>query len=224
MVEISLQNLLKQLYLVSPSVLVFAVIFGISNYNKGGFLSKWILLFVVSALMTDILGHLLSYLFNYNLILIPLYGFLELGLIYYLFSKFILISEPIALKYWMIIMLILIMFDVVSVIGVPPKEFQSYGRTIDSLNVVLLCVLYYRERLILSHLDNLKSLLVNTLLLYALSAFLIFLPVNFLVNISSVDYRHYFWLFHFIVTMIFYFILIRILWKSGRSPRPSSSG
>jgi hypothetical protein len=219
-----IKDFFELLNILLPTILSVGLFFGIYYFRILGKLYKVLTFYLLSALLIDITGRVLGEVYGNNLILIPLFGFIELlifSILYYHFMllrkyKFILIIVGLALA--------TILVETWKVRTVDPSNFQSYGRVLDAFVIILLSLLYYFNVIHYGKEGKTYNLGLNTVILIYFSLnLLIFLPLNFLLNESS-ELKIYFWLTNSILTFLFYAYIARSIWKNGKTRQPLLHG
>jgi len=204
---------------ISPIILLGGIIVGIYYFKRLDILRKIIAVYIFTMFVTDILARFIGIVYGNNLILIPIYGALELSM-FSIFYYFLGIKDNLIKK--IILFLILIssfvftFWEAAKVYNLPITQFQSYSKVISTLMIVLLSISFFLEKIYLK--KDIKSdiFLLNSgvLLFYSLNL-IIFLPIDFLINDNS-GLKFYFWFANLIFTLIFYTFLILSVWKNGR--------
>ena len=220
----SSRDLLIVLFYLSPIILLAGIILNVRRFKLISGWAKLLFIYLVTALITDLTGRVLAHYSGSNLLLVPLYGFVELLIIGILYKKYMLKAGA-WLTYVLVIMLLLILADGYQVASVGRADFQSYGRVIDYACIMALCLYYFFQTMAAGTFNKDKLILNSAILIYAIIDLLIFLPINFLINLrSDEDLRLIIWFIHFMLTISFYVLLIYMIWKNGRSRLQSSSG
>ena len=202
----------------APIVLLIGIATGTLLYSLLDPIHRVLLVYCVTALLTDLTSRVFGELYNNNLFLIPLFGLAELGLFAVLYYKYLLGSQSKVLLLCLLSGLGFIAFETIAVYALDPGSFQSYSRVVDPFFIVLLSVLYFRK-LGQEEIIHTELLQLNTVILLFFSLNLIFfLPVNFLINEHS-PLKFWFWLANLVLTLCFYSFLIRSIWKRGKTRR-----
>lgn len=216
-----LKELLEKLLLLPPIVLFIGLLVGTFVYKKISIHYKLILLYLVLCLVTDVLNRYFGNIFKSNLILFPVFSFIELSIFSVLYYLFIINSSSKLLKFFIAIVLIYIVVEICNVDMYNTKSFQSYGKVFDNLTIILLSLLYIWKVIKTTGktFDKHISVLNSGVLMYFSINLLIFLPLNFLVNSQS-HVIYYFWMVNLIVTILFYLFLIYMIWLNGKTHKP----
>ena len=201
-----------------PSIiLLFGVILGVLYYSRLENIHRILLLYMLVALIIDILGRIMGHYFNNNLILIPIFGLLELVILSRLYLKHLIVIKN---KYWLIPLGLLILFNLVEIftlINVEPKDFYCISRVLDALAIVIMSIVFY-VKLIASDSPIKPSFLFLNSVVFAFQSLnlILYLPINFLINVES-NIKFHFWTTSLVLTLIFYIAIIRIIWIHGKS-------
>jgi hypothetical protein len=213
----SLKEILEIFLFLPPIILFTGLLVGTIVYKRINTHYKLILLYLVLCFVTDILNRYFGNIFKSNLILFPIFSFIELSIFSVLYYLFIIKSSSKLLKFFIAIVLLFIIVDIANVDMYNTKSFQSYGKVFDNLTVILLSLLYIWK--LLKNTDNTfdKHLPVFNfgVLMYFSVNLLIFIPLNFLVNSQS-HVIYYFWMINLVVTILFYLFLIYMIWLNGK--------
>ncbi|WP_413513136.1 hypothetical protein [Myroides odoratus] len=165
--------------------------------------------YLTTCLLFYIGGELLGELKGNNLILIPIFGVLELG--WFIFIYYIRIQQK-KIFFLIIPTFLCLIYELITVNFNIPEYFQSYTRFISTLSLFLL-TLYYCYFLLRNKWKDYHSsffLLNATLLIYSAFSCLYYLPVNLLINGSS-ENKFIFWFLNIILTLLFYLINTKVL-------------
>lgn len=190
----------------------FGIIIGGLILKKLDIIYKYILIYLIMAFTVDILSR---FLIKNNLIMVPIFGFIELVLFSILYNK-LAFSDNRFFKPIISIFLILILIDIVTSNASNPEHFQSFGRVLDGFCIVFFSLYFYWKTLKGNALKGLKKIRLNTgIFLFFLLNSLWFLIANFLVN---TPYKLVFsiWLINIIATPLFYSFLTFHLWQNGK--------
>lgn len=177
---------------------------------------KWIYLYLIAAFLTDLLSRYVDAVFGNNLILVPIFGFIELLLFSIIYYKLLYKSHHRLFKPIIGFLLVIILFDVILCKSSDPENFNSYGRVLDGLTIIFLSLHFYWNTLKSKVDTNTNKLRLNgVILLFALVNSLWFLIANVLVNI---EYKVVLsiWIINIIVTSFFYVFLTFQLWHNGK--------
>lgn len=212
----SIRQIADILTLTSPIVLVVGILIGFIIRHKLSRLSKYVLLYFVMALAADGISRILATQFGNNLIMIPLYGLLE---ILYFLILYYFILKIVKSNLWLALLLMTLSFTIyetINSLNVEPANFNSYSRVMAAICIVLSAIAYYIKNIKLNIKNITGELRLNTFIFifYSLNL-LFFLPLNFLINLDS-EVKYYFWIANLLITILFYISLIYWIWKHGR--------
>lgn len=155
------------------------------------------------------MGEFLGRNYQSNLILIPIFGVVELGWFSFIYR---LIT---ANKFYYLIPIpafICLLYELSTINFHLPKQVESYTRFIANLSLFLLALLYCFT-LLQKGWKNYNSaffLLNSTVLLYAAFSCLYYLPLNLLIN-GSPESIVLFWFLNFIINLLFYIINTKVV-------------
>ncbi len=177
---------------------------------------KYIYFYLVISFIIDLLSRYLNIAYQNNLILVPVFGFIEL----LLFSK---MYHQLAFKnnrfFKPIIgfLLILIVVDIINCDASNLKHFQSFGRVLDGFSIIFFSLYFYWKMLNNGTYENNGILRLNAgiFLFFLLNSFW-FLIANFLVN-TPYNVIFIIWLINIITTPLFYTFLTFHLWQNGKT-------
>ncbi len=204
---------------LSPLLLLLGLIVGGLYYKYLSPQHKTLYYYLLAAIIIDILGRIFEAAYGNNLILIPVFGVLELISFSVLYYLHLLKTKSIPLLLIICAGLFYIIFEIWTVKSVDPKVFQSYSRVVDAFIIVLMSILFYLKKVDEDDAIELNLFSLNAAILIYFSLHLIFfLPINFLINESS-QLKFYFWSVNLLVTLSFYLFLIRSIWKNGKTQK-----
>ncbi len=190
---------------------------GIKYYKKLNYINKHLFFYLFAAFIADLLSRFLHATYNNTLILIPVFGFIELFIFSMIYNRLIFKNNRL---FVLIIGLILaiIIIDIFTCNAYSPEKFQSFGRVLDGFTILFLSLYFYRDTLKNLNL-NTKLIKLNTgVFLFFLLNSLWFLISNFLVKVNY-KVMSYVWLINITTTPLFYSFLTFYIWKIGRSQK-----
>ena len=208
----------KFLNILSPVTLTVSLVMGVILYSKIDKLHKDLMLYMFLMLSIEICSRILG-LWGNNLIILPLYSFIELSFFVYFYNKYlftkpnkILIGLGVAGAIYIIAEILLyFVFNTLNV-----KQFQPYAKVLDNFIIVLLALFFFKEKAINFKESGWGNFRLNTvLLLFFTLTTIIFLPFNFLINAAS-EVKFYFWMFNVIMLVMFYIFLAVEVWKNSK--------
>ncbi len=209
----NLYNFLDTLTYLSPIIAFIGAVGGVVFWNKLKRLKRYLVIYLCSAFLVDVISRVVSYYYGNNLFFIPLFGLLELIIFSLIFihlipSKWIgLICLP-GLGY--------ILYELVMINSSDIDHFQSYSRVVDSFILVVFGVVYYARKIIRdADLNKDEFQLVGAVLFYGALSLIYFLPINFFVN-ENTNFNLLFWLTYLVLNLLFYSYLTWKIWKNGK--------
>ncbi|TPN81742.1 hypothetical protein [Aquimarina algicola] len=220
----SLYDILEIALYLSPVTLIFGIGIGLYYYRHITSVYKLLIVYFVFGLLTDLISRLLDALYGNNLLIIPIYGLIELIIFSWMYYRYLLKDKRYILFPLMIISFVIIVMDIIHVAGQSPEQFQSYGMVIGDISIIIYTFLFYGN--VLNEKEQKAHVYMSlnaTLLLFFSVNLLLYLPINLLVNINS-EVKFYFWAINLVITIMFYSFLIYLIWKNGRNPKLLYSG
>lgn len=205
---------------ISPIILIIGVLLGIFKFRKLKESNKLIVFYLGFSLTFDLLSRYFGYIAQskYNLFLIPVYGFFELGFLSLLYYRYILLSKSKYLLSFIVFMHLLILVEIFFGKGLfHPESFQSFGKVIADASIILYSIYFYLK--IFKGQIPIRSeyaFLNAVVLIYFSINLIIYLAINFLVN-AQFKLVVAFWIINLLSVIIFELILISLLWKDGRT-------
>lgn len=216
--------LLEVLTYISPLLLILGILIGCANFNSLNGVHKMLLLYFLFSLSIDIVSRILGAYNDYNLILIPLLGFLELLVFSIIYWKYLLKDRSAISLTVIVVGLAFMIGEIWLVKSLQSAQFQSYSKAVGSFVIIVLCIKYIVQELNKEgEFDKVNLKLNNMVLLFFSINLVIFLPLNFLVNEQSI-LKFYFWMANLVLTLSFYALLIRSVWKNGKMGQQLPSG
>ncbi|MEP0265342.1 hypothetical protein [Dokdonia sp.] len=200
-----------------PAITSFiGIIVGVFIYKKIDIGSKYLFFYLVIALIAYLLSRYIAIAFNNNLILIPIFGFIELLLFSMLYHRFLFKNSNRVFQLIIGVLLLLIIIDIATCNPFESEKFKSYGRVIDSVALVFIS-LYYYWKVLKNDVQKDGHILVfnGIVLLFFLLNSIWFLIVNFLVNTPN-KIMFPIWLINAIAMPLFYLYLAYYIWHNGK--------
>lgn len=216
-----IRELLYLLTWISPVVLIIGVIIGSYYYKQLDQVRKLIFVYLIGALLFDILSRVIGlYFMKNNLILIPLFSLFELPMFTYIYARHLTKQYAIAMYIISSLASLFIINECFTANSADLQNFQSYSRTLGAFLIVLYSLTYYIENFFQISEEVQSKMRINTLILGFFSLNLIFLlPINFLINASS-PLRFYLLFGNLFLTIVFYLTLTISLWRNGKTQKP----
>lgn len=205
---------------ISPILLLIGIIVGLKYINYLAPSWRLILAYLVVCLVVDLLYRYLGFYSHskYNLFMIPIFGFLELSIFSVLYYKYIFQNKSKSLLIFIVTILLLILYEVISTLKSSHKEsFHSYGKVVADASIVFFCLIYY-WRVVKGQIpiNSEYNFLNSVVFVYYSVNLLLYLPVNFLVN-AKLTLVIFFWVVNLISMVLFYLILIYLIWQNGKT-------
>jgi len=183
-------------------------------------------LFILLGVSAEITMRLCIYVFNIpNLFIVPIYYILEFFLISYLYIKYML-NRP---KKWLVISVVLIQVllfieGIRSIFYDQIYSFNAYGKVLVNTVVIVYSLLYFLELAKGYKHKTVPELTINILIfIYYVLTLIVYVFINFLINGNS-SVTMYFWVFHSLITLLFYLSISVLIWKIGTNRKLLLSG
>ena len=210
-------EIVDNLTLCSPMILALGILIGIVYYSRLEDVYRLLFLFLIMALIIDQASRYLGTYYGNNLILIPVYGLLELLILSRLYFKFLNLVKS---NIWYIPIGILVLYnfyEIVMFFNADPKDFNSHSRAFDSLALVIMSIVFFIKQIAAEDPLKPRFLFLNTIIFvfHSLNA-IFYLPLNFLINEDS-DVKFHFWAASLILTLIFYSSITYSIWIHGKN-------
>ncbi len=176
--------------------------------------------YLITSLAFYFMGEFLGTIFNNNLILIPIFGVIELlwfSLIYRVITgdrRYYFITIP---------SFICLIYELNTIDFHLPVHVESYTRFVSTLSMLLLALFYCFTLLKNKWKTYVPSLFFfnAALLIYASFSCLYYLPLNLLLNGKS-ESKFLLWFINIIITLVFYLIITNVLCRlTGKKKIPS---
>jgi len=204
---------------ISPIILIIGILLGIFKFKTLKESNRLIFLYLVFSLTFDLLSRYFGYYSEskYNLFLIPIYGFFELGFLSVLYYKYIFQSKSKFLLSFIVTMHLLILAEIILGKGLfHPKSFQSFGKVIADALIILYSIYFYLKMFKGQIPIRSKYAFLNAVVLIYFSInLIIYLAINFLVN-AQFKLVVSFWIINLLSVIIYELILVSLIWKDGR--------
>ncbi|HAD97269.1 MAG TPA: hypothetical protein DCG19_07670 [Cryomorphaceae bacterium] len=206
--------------LLTPATALTGVIITIARRKHLTGLYKLLSLYLLLALLTDLLSRFIGTVYGNNLILVPLFGLAELALFTFLFHRYLLPRKYPFIIGMIIACALLIGLDLFGADWGQPTHFHAYGRVLSGLLIATLSLISLGHILRNPQRQTLPNLALcaGILIYYAIDS-LWFISVNFMVN-QEVSTVFGLWMVHALVTPLFYIFLTHHIWRTGRILKP----
>lgn len=203
---------------VSPFVLLVGTSVGLYHYKRLTNVAKLLWYFLLGSLLIDLTGRLLEELFSNNLIVLFALTLLEL----FIFLK--LYYNLTQKKKLVVCLFILgILYTIIESIYINTNDvslFQPYAKALGPLLIVGMALLFFfeliRDEKTLFKNESDYFVLNSTILCFFSLQFLVFLPLNFLVN-TDIQLTGYILIGNIFFMILFYIYLTYFIWKRGRN-------
>jgi hypothetical protein len=196
-------------------ILLFLGIASGTYYYK--FLEKkyrFLLLYLIICLVTDILSRIAGEFYDNNLIFIIIFSLFELVFFTVFYQACVFKRKKITYSILTFFAATYILYEMYILKDVLPKDFQPYSKVICSFIIIVMAINYFFEKINTEQEDNSGIKLNSVFVVYFSLNLIFFLPVNFLINVTS-SVKFYFWCANFLLTISFYTFLGREIWKNG---------
>jgi hypothetical protein len=212
---------LSYLMLTLSSIpLWIAFILSVIVYKKLDPLHKSLRTYLFLMLVVDITSKVLGRVYNNNLILLPIFSFVELAFFIYFYNVYLLkkrnyVLMGIGLTGLMFIIAEFLQYFIFNTLDI--KQFQPYAKVTDNFIIVLMALTFYLQKMNDFRETKWDNLRLNTVILifFTLNA-IMFLPYNFIIN-STGDAKFYIWTINMIIMLLFYTYLAIAIWRNCRS-------
>ncbi|MNJ97986.1 hypothetical protein D3C87_157440 [compost metagenome] len=212
----TITKIIELLTLFSPTILAIGICVGLYFYKSLNTIHKSIFFYLLLMLVIDISGRVLKFVYGNNLILLPIYSLLELGVFVFFYYKFLFKAKHRLILGLSIIAILYILWEIIVLKEMETRQFQSYAKVIDNFVIITLALGFFHEKINIFKESKWDNFRLNTIILIFFSInMLFFLPINFLIN-ESTGLKFYFWLSNLVITILFYLFLITSIWKNGR--------
>lgn len=205
---------------IIPIILTLGLIFLIGFFKTSDLLRKLMLIYLLVALLIDLLSRYFGYIsaLKFNLFLLPLFGWLEF-ILFTLMYREILKRTYDRLHFW--VFMIVQVFYIVDVFITGdvrhPRTFSTYSKVLSNLMIIGYALLYFFEVSKSVRVTwNYKMLFNSSVVVYFVFNIMITLTTNFLVN-EQLELIIYFWFANLILTATFYLIIIHGIWQNGKT-------
>ncbi|MCH2194447.1 hypothetical protein [Kordia sp.] len=202
----------------SPLVLFIGTSIGLYYYKRLDKIAKLLFYFLIGSLLIDLSSRLLGAIINNNLFLFFVLTWLELFVFmkvyYYLTGKKKLLIGITAFG------ILYTLIESIYINTVEVNVFQPYAKALGPLFIVIMALIFFFE--LIRDEENLYKnegdyfILNSTILCFFSLQFLIFLPLNFLVN-QAVYLAGYIFIGNVVFLILFYVYLTYFIWKRGRN-------
>lgn len=207
---------------IPPFLLIIGVLLGFYYRRFLDLENRIIWLYLFVCIFFDILSRNIDTVTGNNLFLWPLFSLTELFVFIRLYQALLKKSKII----WGLLGLGIsyILFEIGYIDSSNVKGFQSYARIVTSFLVVIMVLSKIIWQVQTDQNMSKRQLYLNYVILTVFSLnVLLLLPMNLLINGSSVLITAI-WMIYLSVTVLFYIYLLYSLWKNGKSRKQLSYG
>lgn len=209
--------------LLVPLLLLFGIIAGTFYYRYLDKKYQVLVVYLSVCLTVDILSRIAGEMYGNNLIFIVIFSLLELVFFYsyyqiYFFKKnknIYTVATFIASAY--------IIYEIFALKDVEPIDFQPYSKVMCSFIIIIMSINCLFENINREQQDSAIVKLSSVFVIYFSLNLIFFLPVNFLINVTS-SVKFYFWFANLLLTFSFYIFLSKEIWKNGSTQKRLQSG
>lgn len=210
----SFSQLLSLFTMIIPLVLVIGIVAGVYYYRFLLLKYRYLLAYLGICLLIDILSRLVGKWLENNLVLLIVFSLLEL-LFFYLFFRVCYFRRKVLKHTVLVVAAGLYMITEIFLLNkIAVTAFQSYAKTLSSFLILVMVIDYLFDAL--RRRGNVAESVSEqaAFIIYFSINLIFFLPINFLINVSS-EMKFYFWCVNLVVTILFYLFLVREIWKNG---------
>jgi len=210
----------------SAVLLALGVVVGLVVYNKLNALHKSIFVYLVLMLGIDWTSRAFTLIIGTNLVIIPIFSFVELLFFICFYNKYLL-DKPnkvligsgcIGLIYIVAEFLQYFVFNTLNL-----KQFQPYCKIADNFVIIIMALVFYYQKMNNFNETKWTNFKLNTAILFYFTInAIIYIPFNFIIN-ETIGVRLYIWIVNVVVVILFYSYLTFLVWKSGRRAIAKSS-
>ncbi len=210
-------EILEVFTVLSPVLLISGLIIGFSKYSTLDPVHRLLVIYFAICLGIDISSRISGYYFKNNLIFIPLMSLLELAVFARMYFRYLFEEKYVLLRVITAIAAAYMGAEIVRLLATGASQFQSYARPAGTFAIVLMSITYFFDKIEREEFLPANRFSINTaFFIYFSLSFVLFLPLNFLVN-GPTGLIYFFWLGTLFVTIVFYAFLIRSIWKNGKT-------
>ena len=203
---------------------IIPLLFGIFIYNRAPKIIRYLTILVGIAFITEVIGIVLSLWSISNLFLFHIYPVLELFLFCLIFRNQFQNQKAKKVMVWLpIVFLILTLLNAFFV--QPIYNFNTYGRGLESLILVVISIYYLTSKIgqeALPHDQEKVMFWINTSVLLYFPLNMVFFTMNdYLLSNYSIAFNNSLWDIHAILSIaqyILFTIAIYTEWKRTKSP------
>jgi len=204
---------------LSSIALIIGLVFGIFNYKKLDQLHKSILIYMGLMLAIDTVCRIFKYYKHPNVIILPIFSFVELLSFIYIYNKHLLAKKSkviIGLGFLGMLYIAIEFFEYFVFGKLDIKQFQPYSKIVDNFIIIIMALVFYYQKMSTFNDTKWNNFKFNTAVLtyFTINA-IVFLPFNFIIN-ENIGVRFYIWIVNVIIILLFYSYLTFLIWKNSR--------
>lgn len=209
--------------LLVPLLLLFGIIAGACYYRYLDKKNKFLVVYLSICFTVDILSRIAGEIYNNNLIFIVIFSLLEL-VFFYVYYRVCFFKKNITLyTVATSIASVYMMYEMFTLKDVEPIDFQPYSKVICSFIIIIMSINSLFENISKEQQDSTIVKLSSVFVIYFSLNLIFFLPVNFLINVTS-SVKFYFWFANLLLTVSLYIFLSKEIWKNGSTQKRLQSG
>lgn len=209
--------------LLVPLLLLFGVIAGACYYRYLDKKNRFLVAYLSVCLAVDVLSRIAGELYSNNLIFIVIFSLLEL-VFFYAYYRFCFFKKNKKLySVATFIASVYMLYEMFALKDVNPIDFQPYSKVICSFIIIIMSIDCLFENINKEQQDSAIVKLNSVFVIYFSLNLIFFLPVNFLINVTS-SVKFYFWFANLLLTFSFYIFLSKEIWKNGSTQKRLQSG
>lgn len=215
----SLSEIIGLITFINPLVLFIGIGIGIFYFSQLSSLFKWLVIYLIVALIFDFSSRYIGTFYKNNLILIPAFALVDLSFFTVIYSKFLIKKNRHYFSLPFLLLSLFILYEIIVLRKVDAADFQSYSRIFVNFYITLLSIIYYVNNLTdLTVKSKDKMKLNQIILMYFTLSLVLFLPNNFTIN-TGMDLKFYIWLLILLITLLFYIFITLQIWRNGKTQK-----
>jgi hypothetical protein len=206
-----------------PILLFLGIACGIYFYRFLQQTYKFLLIYLLICFFIDVSSRIAGEIYDNNLIFIIIFSVLELVFFYFYFRACFFKRKVTSYTVLTFVATIYMLYEMFMLKDVSPKYFQPYSKVICSFIIIIMSINCFFEKMANEQQDNEVIKLNSVFVIYFSLNLIFFLPVNFLINVTS-SVKFYFWCANLLLTVLFYTFLSKEIWKNGSTQKRLQSG
>ncbi|WP_026706580.1 hypothetical protein [Flavobacterium soli] len=219
----SFNRLLSIGTLLVPLLLLLGVIAGACYYRYLDKKNQFLVIYLSICLTVDIVSRIIGEVYHNNLIFIVIFSLLEL-VFFYVYYRVCFFKKNIwPYTVFTFIASVYMIYEMFTLNDVEPIDFQPYSKVICSFIIIIMSINSLFENLGKEQQDSMLVKLSSVFVIYFSLNLIFFLPVNFLINVTS-SVKFYFWFANLLLTISLYTFLSKEIWKNGSTQKRLQSG